>query len=403
MLTLRFNKVRILSVIAVLTVLASMVFSANPLSFAVAAVFFAIVVFLVMNLVVTNSKAYPWIVLFFYLFVLIYILVFSVFLLLFADDFTPRNFLTSLYLPSLLVLSILLFGKDPRAFNLFVLCFVVFLLFASYKVIEARSLSLIEFGWIKQTNWANFVGSSLAFAFVCKRRSSTFILLLVGTFIVLMGLKRSGILVVSLFWLIYFLPVSGIRQFVGNSAIALVLGGVALALSVYHFGSDEIASLWDSALARMGNVFEDGGSGRAGILVAGMTFWMNSEFASVFLGQGHAAFQRSVGTASSLHNDFAELLMSYGLIGVLFIVTLYTRLFYLCLRLRLQSNRYFHFSLAVAFAFFVYSNVAGLYFYPIFFCPLIVAYGYLESICFRAKAHRLVGRSINRSEPNVIT
>lgn len=386
MKTLKLNKARAMSIVVVFSVVASMMFSENPLSYVFSAIFFFIMMLLLMDVALTESKGYPWAVLIFYLFVVVYIFGASLVLFLIVDDFSPRNFLTSLYLPSLLVLSVLLFGKDPKVFNLFLFCFFVFMVFASYKVLEARALSWAEYGRARQTNWTNFVGSSLVFAFAFKRRFLTFALLLVGTFIVVIGLKRSGILVVSLCWMIYFFSFNGVRQFVSGNVMAFLLGGVALAFAIHLFGSEELFSLWDAAWTRMGNITEDGGSGRDAILMDGISFWMNSDFISMFLGHGHAAFQKHVGAASSLHNDFAELLVSYGLIGALFIVTIYARLICLCIKLGSQSNRYFPFSLAVGFSFLIYSNVAGLYFYPIFFCPLIIAYGYLESVASISKS-----------------
>src|SRR5690554_4546747 len=238
------------------------------------------------------------------------------------------------------------------------------LFFASYNIFFRDGVLLSGEGGVKQTNWGNFVGSFLPFVFLIKRRLFSFFVLLALSVLIIFGLKRSGFIVVSFCWFLFFwIYVKGFvfRVFI----ISFVSLFVLFLVNYFSFGFLDFFSL---LMSRMQNITDDGGSGRLSILMSGISYWAEESYVSKIFGMGHAGFQRNVGTASSLHNDVAELVFSYGVLGILFILTLYFRIFWLVLWSFLFNKSLLPASLALAFSFLVYSGVSGIYFYPLFFC-----------------------------------
>lgn len=375
-----FRQSTLLSVATMLTILAASLFSESPLVYVSSAVFVLILLMLLLNFRGGGVESCPSVYLFVYFFFFVYVLVFSLVLMLFYEELLPRSFLTSLFFPSLLLVSLLIFGRNPEVISVFKLGFFILFFFASFRVIYEYYSFFSQHGWSTQTNWTNFVGSSLTFLFLIRRITLVKVILLLGTIVIVFGLKRSGMLVLLVYWLIFiFIYRSHYNQSSPfNSIFIGFFISIGLLIFLYVFLFDSISPVIDRAWSRVESISEDGGSGRDRILLSGWSLWGDSDIFSQFFGHGHGAFQKISGQASSLHNDFSELVFSYGIFGFIFLFTIFFRLSFLAVIMYLEKSDNLSFCLATLFALFVYSNVSGIYYYPIFFCSLIVGYGYLE-------------------------
>jgi len=316
------------------------------------------------------------IVLWFLLYFLLYVFVSSGVLVLFYGELSYANFLDSVYMPLLILSSYLIFCKRQSVI-IFVLFIVLFsALLASYMIYLEREYSAGN-DIFKQNNWGNVIGASLPFVFLLRNRILALLFLFVGTAVIFYGLKRSGIVVSFLMFLVYFLFYYG-----GGIIKKLCIFFSILLMLLFYLENSAPASVFEYfefALARMANVTEDGGSGRYAILISGLMYWSNLDFPWMIFGEGFKAYFRSVGLAGSMHNDFGELLISYGLTGVVFLIFIYFRMFFIIYRCFVSRSSELPFAVAITLAFLVYSNVAGVYIYTGYFISILLGYAYLES------------------------
>ena len=307
----------------------------------------------------------------------VYVFVYSLILFIFGE-IPDRSILSSIYFPALLLLSYLILLSDCRRYYLCVVFSLMVFLLSGLRVLLIQADALGESSAYEQTNWTNISVASLSFVFLVKSRMVRMLCLAFGTVVVLVGLKRSGVLVLLMYWIIYFAFLKDFRKERSGALVKLASSVISIIMLYFILSSSHLLKYYEYAMLRMNNILEDGGSGRGRILEAGFSHWIGSEHLFKVSGLGYHAFEREVGLASSMHNDFGELLLSYGFVGLFFLIFIYWRLIYLALSFYRNRMCEAGFSLAIMFAFLIYGSVSGLYFYPLFFTSLVVGYAYLE-------------------------
>lgn len=167
------------------------------------------------------------------------------------------------------------------------------------------------------------VVSNVAYSFVSlipfvfffgKRKVLAIISLMALVFLIIQGAKRGALVTASVGVLVF-----GLYQFFSvppgkkiRSYVIAVLGCVCMVfIAFYFFKSNEFL------IQRMQSISE-GGSGRDSIYSALWTAWLNSDdFLVYLLGFGFVATIDKSGSGFLAHNDWLELLVNFGLLGVL--------------------------------------------------------------------------------------
>jgi hypothetical protein len=267
-------------------------------------------------------------------------------------------------------------------FNLFVnntidikdiLPYAFLILIFSCVLVYLNTLSFSEIvGYQARTNWANVVGSSLPLLFLLKNKTIRLTLLIGCSIILAIGLKRTGLIAVFFSFSLFFL----FEKFEGNKAQLIVFRLISILLLILLcIGANELG-VFDKGISRLTNLVDDGGAGRDMLLKKAWGFFSDSPFVLQMMGSGYQSFNLIENKHYSSHNDLADFLINYGVIGATILFIIYFRLLYICFALR--KSKHFVFTLSVVFTFLLYSNSSAAYYYYYFFSMLFVYIAYIE-------------------------
>lgn len=302
----------------------------------------------------------------------------------------PFLFWVRLLSPLLLILlSGRLFFNDQKCFSILVLTFSIALLFSVSKTFELSAELAIQHGIERQTNWGNAVAATSPFIFLLKRRSLTNILFLVALVALLVSLKRSALLAATVLIFAYVWPYVrriGPRYIFSPSTILSVFTGITMIIGAlyYLFSSDILSNYFIRSESRILDALYDKGSGRLFLWETASNIVGDSNPLTFVFGRGYGWFQEVAKTSGfidvSLHNDFAEFFVSFGLLGFLLFFALMLRVLYLAIIFSSSSDLAIaSFSISASLIFLIYSSLAGVFFYYFFFTPLYIAIGYMEA------------------------
>lgn len=140
--------------------------------------------------------------------------------------------------------------------------------------------------------------------------------------LIIFSIKRSAFLIIvfSVLWLMYcsYKKIIVLKK---NILWILTIGLVGSVL-VMTFGSDYL----DAILDRFSNISEDGGSGRDLIFESAWTMFMQADINHQLLGSGPRFFWANSQTITAAHDDFLEIIISCGIIGVLIFIVMHVLL-----------------------------------------------------------------------------
>lgn len=146
------------------------------------------------------------------------------------------------------------------------------------------------------------------------------LMLVIG--LIIFSIKRSAflIIVISVLWLMYcsYKKIIVLKK---NILWVLTIGLVGSVL-VMTFGSDYV----DAILGRFSNISEDGGSGRDLIFEYAWTMFMQADISHQLFGSGPRYFWANCQTITAAHDDFLEIIISCGIIGVLIFIVMHVLL-----------------------------------------------------------------------------
>lgn len=159
----------------------------------------------------------------------------------------------------------------------------------------------------------------LPFIFFIRNRIISFLVILLFAFFVLQGAKRGAIIAASLgiiFYLIYIIKNSNISK---TKSYLFVAVGLIL---IIYLGNQYYQS--NAFLAERFTAMAEGdSSGRQIIYQNLVDSWMNANFIELFFGFGLGSSLIYSQMNSFAHNDWIELLVSYGLLGVIIYLCLF--------------------------------------------------------------------------------
>lgn len=251
--------------------------------------------------------------------------------------------------------------------------FIITLIFTPlivYMFIMTGRFDIINIESSRVSNISNIASSFLLLSLAAKKGVLLRILQIVLILVIFSGMKRSGLLFIFSLLIIYLLT-SGFSSFVYRLMFL-----VSLLSAWLFFNLDKTLIFVDMIILRF-NEMADGGSGRIDIWLIIFEYLKDQNLFFTLFGNGYGVVSRSiVPDFAASHNDFLDFVMSYGLIGLVFLAFIFCRL--LLLVTKLHRNKFLSAGMTL-FAFFaIYSSVAGVFYFYMFFSFFFVWMAYLE-------------------------
>lgn len=300
---------------------------------------------------------------------------------------TPFRHWTRVLFPLLLFfLSIKIFRVHEGEINVFVVVFMVTFCFSIFKTIETSAIISNQLGHLSQTNWGIAVAAASPYIFLINSKFLRSTLLSIAVAALIMSLKRTGFLSAAVLILAFFWPAVAsfrLKRGFAPSKIRAILAGTAVLVGgvAYLTIIKQLAPYLVRAEARLFDSTGDG-SGRFGMWLSAIDLVKDSSFHDLMFGRGFGWFHDNhirIGIEiTSLHNDFLDFLISFGVLGSLLYVLLVSRVIELAIS---HQGRGAHSSFAISLTliFLIYSFFSGVFFIVFYFTPLFVGIGYLEA------------------------
>lgn len=230
-----------------------------------------------------------------------------------------------------------------------------------------------------------YVLMPLPLVFISNNKMLNWSFLIVALVVAVFALKRSAIISIVLVSLLYFY-VSMRKSYTVFIQIVFVL--VVFSLFVSFLGIDLISSKYELLNHRFETFYDDRGSGRIDLLVE----FINKDvkdlfsFPELFIGNGFASYKDKVlGLHEAYHNDFVDVLYSFGIIGVLFLLFFY---FLLLKRLVYIKNNieplYIPYLISIVL-FMIYSFSGGMFYFLYYSIPVFVCIAMSEASIVKSK------------------
>ena len=235
---------------------------------------------------------------------------------------TRRSYIVYLfYSNSIYFAALFLFvyiNKRPESIKIIKVFIIVFFIIGMYSFYDSHTALDQDFDELykKVNNAFYYVLMPLPLIFLFKNKIFKSIVLIIALAICILSMKRSAIIVISLISLVFFYIefIRGEKKM--KSIFFLMIIVIAL---VYMVDFSSIFERLDYVTGRLYNIQDDGGSGRMTVLDR---FFDNDykdllHFPSLFIGNGFAAYNDKYNFIQSSHNDWIEILYSFGIIGLL--------------------------------------------------------------------------------------
>lgn len=250
-------------------------------------------------------------------------LLYVLFLLMIQNRFTSSDFLNELFVPVIFLstfyscheITSTQFDKYNRLQIIWLFIFFALFLYAAFILQRTHGL---------------FINSSyytaLMIPFLMNEKNKFFIFMGIIAILVpsLIVAKRTTLLAILAFFMAYKFS-SYKSKGLGKNDFRLLFIIIACFVSIY-------ISSFNLVLDRFLSILDDGGSGRLELFGTMLNMIMESN--AYYLLIGHGAYTSSIYMGLSSHNDFLEVLWSYGVIGF----TIYLNLFF-ALYIRAKSSK----------------------------------------------------------------
>ena len=244
--------------------------------------------------------------------------------------------------------------------NLFFAVFFLLFLYASF-------LMRLRYGMY--LNSCYYCALLLPFALCVRRTWLRNVLIMACLIPTVISLKRGAYISVISGTVVYFISIRNNEDFKIYKKKYLIWGLAALVgiTTVMLFMSRRLNL---SMLDRLAAISDDGGAGRVQ-LIKGMLSLLKSNGIKGFL-IGHGSFTSSQYIASSSHNDFLEMLWSYGIVGLTLYLYMIVSFIKSIKKLKTQKNEYYSPCLVAIVELFICSMVSQLVFVPTYVAFLLI-------------------------------
>lgn len=211
------------------------------------------------------------------------------------------------------------------------------------------------------------------------------LMLVIG--LIIFSIKRSAflIIVISVLWLMYcsYKKIIVLKK---NILWVLTIGLVGSVL-VMTFGSDYV----DAILGRFSNISEDGGSGRDLIFEYAWTMFMQADISHQLFGSGPRYFWANCQTITAAHDDFLEIIISCGIIGVLIFIVMHVLLIRMIVSL-VKAKSDVAIPMGICYIMFLVWNLIACQFaYQSPTVPTFMFFSLVEHLIYKSNEHSIRG------------
>lgn len=250
--------------------------------------------------------------------------------------------------------------------------------------IDSVTSTLSEKGYVVGNNWSNIGVCIFIFSSLSERKTLRYAAIVLILIIVAFALKRSAVLFLTLVGLLYF-----VRLLFARRVEVKVLGfirSLLLIVATFSFLLFLVPTYYiDRFWFRITNTTEDGGAGRADMIVSSWNTWIESGYIDKFFGLGYRSLNSAdIISAVSTHNDYFDFLLSYGYISLVLFLILLTRYVIISLKMIIKSPAKVPFYVLFLSAVLTYSVTSGIFFFSVMFTILFVAMAYIDCDIYRS-------------------
>lgn len=229
-----------------------------------------------------------------------------------------------------------------------------------------------------QVNGFYYILMPLPLIFLIKNNKLTLICIIISVALCLMSAKRSALISIVLLLFLYICV-----KYKENRKYAFVILGILIIALLYlidNYLLERISRLSE----RMSNISEDGGSGRTIIIQRffDKDIYDIQEYPTSLLGNGFESYSfKYNGAFKASHNDFLEVLYSFGMIGLINLIVFYILLIKRALwSVFLDTKDYVLPCFSVLILFAVYGMVGNNFYFFHLSLPLFMYIGFSEAI-----------------------
>lgn len=281
------------------------------------------------------------------------------------------------------------FKGSQKELNLIILFTLALSVTALYQVYSSRETLLLDNpDEFVVSNWALVFTSLIPFVFLIRKTWLQALLISIIFIGIFMGSKRSAILTLGFIFLVLFIYTLIFKRDNLKGWKIWILYLIATFFIIFFYNN--FSELYLSAYDRFLQLNVDGGSGRSNIWLETIEYLNKTNLEFFIFGGGAKFYSLSINSLySSTHNDLLELLVSYGLFGLLFYFSLLVRLIYLVFYHIKKNTSFVYFSLSLLISFFIMSNISGVFIYYSYYVSFFIAFAILEIISKNNKIEKI--------------
>lgn len=232
----------------------------------------------------------------------------------------------------------------------------------------------------KQNNTFYYVLTPLPFLLCINNKMINVLYLLASGFICVFSTKRSALIAIILLILLYIIQF--LRSQKKDRLKSIVIVGSFIFIGGHYLVKNYLDDRLFRTFDRMEQISDDGGSGRVEI---SDKIWENDmpdliNFPGLFIGKGFEGIRHKHNLELlAAHNDYQEILYSYGIIGFIIFLTIYYRIFQLYRKHLKRRSQYSFGILACLTLFLLYGLLSNVFYFFFYFIPLFIFLGAMEA------------------------
>lgn len=209
---------------------------------------------------------------------------------------------------------------------LFVRGCVLFIFVFSFYSMFAYRTGIIDFSMVADAYYALCVLP--LYCMVEKNTQLRKIAYWIVGVIIIFSSKRAGLIAFASFAMLTYID--------KNQSFFKRLVLFALSLSVIFYGYSYLVSHYDlDIIGRLTNIANDGGSGRSWIYATIYGAICEAETVPFFFGHGFGSIEKLLVIHENAHNDFLEIIYSYGILPSLAFIGYYASCFFVALKMKM--------------------------------------------------------------------
>ena len=203
--------------------------------------------------------------------------------------------------------------------------------------------------------------------------------------VVMLSLKRGGFLALIVGILVYFY-ISQIsikkKKFKIFGIFIALLGIIALAYFIIYINENVLSGM---LFNRMEEAADNGGSGRLDIYKYFIEVIRDSSIPHLIFGRGFLGSTHTGKTTLTCHNDLLEMIVDYGIIGLILYISFFISLIKLCKKMIKHKHEYAPAMGTSIVIFFISSMVAHIWIYFWFLTEFTLFWGFIIDSIYSTK------------------